>query len=672
MIIMKKITKTLILIFFLNLTIFSQTVCRNSSQFPLYDSNILLIYNPDRMENVDSWIMFLTEYKYNVTEMPLPLALITPTLLRNYDLIILDSGTNDYTGELFTKQDAELIAEQGTPIIANGFSGWLINKLSDSNESKLYDKTSSLKISLEDYTLELFHLPYELQFINQTTFLLLEISEKYYNSTFFLASNNDFLKTMCYRFPDCAIGKYSGYEDNPSIFFSFIYNPEILSINGEKLYVNLVEDALGRSNERQISELNIITEADFFTEENNNISIYLSTIDKTPISAAINIFVNGSLQSQQYTDINGFYNFSYVPSAENLGTLNITVNFDGDRKHLSSSDTVIIQVKKPQITFLDLNGPTNGLVGQRLTYISTLTSSSGETITNMIITLYENTTFISQGFTDYRGRIEFSYLADKTGLVLLKCVFNGDRGYMNSSSAQLPCHISDPPRNNTFLELEQIPPVRVGDEFIITATLTDEQHNPISGRAVYITINGEIYLSALTDNEGKAFFPVNLSDLGKYYVQALYFGDETFRNSSSGIIPVNAELKHSKLALSVEKRAENIFILYILLLSEDDRPIADQPVLILADGVIIGNLTTNYEGAIIYNLNLGEDLKQVSVELKYEGFKPYIGCSLKYTIVNSSVSQPNLLLMLGIAAIALSAGGLTVILRKMQNTQQFI
>ncbi|MHA1410916.1 MAG: hypothetical protein ACTSQY_11525, partial [Candidatus Odinarchaeia archaeon] len=187
------------------------------------------------------WNIFFGKYGYAVDNLSLSDVLSHPSIIKNYDLIIFDNGTNTVNGDMLSYSEIRLIAEQGVPILTNGYGGWFILKLANYTNYFSYQSTSRIKVELDKQNLTIYHEPYEIEMFNASSFLFVSVTDLQYNSTFFLDDELPSLDIFANRYSDCAIGQYTGFKDNPWIFFTFIYTPSILNENGERLYINLIE-----------------------------------------------------------------------------------------------------------------------------------------------------------------------------------------------------------------------------------------------------------------------------------------------------------------------------------------------------------------------------------------------------------------------------------------------
>ena len=399
---MDKIKKILAVLAVLNLIILGSRILVNSSESNSLGDNILILYYQSNSQTADYWRGFLERYEYNVSTLPVQIILSNPELLKNFDLIILDNSTNNINGDLLTVDECRLIADQEVPIIVNGFAGWLILKLSEFNLMKLYDKTSMLKVSLEDYKLNIFHTPYEIEFINQSSFLTVKITEYYYNSTIFLPAEINMLKTYFYRYSDCAMGKYSGYINNPNIFFSFIYTPTILSANGEKIYINLVECALSRSLERERTVLTL--QSPQKARVNEMILVEAKLLDSflNPLSdRRVNLLINGDLYATNITDFNGSASFPIIFSK--ASAYEVTVTYQGDFEYSNCSANRVILVERTYTKIL--LSFEKDVASESFTVNLQLLDEREQPLSNQSIHILVNGVRIQELITDEDGKI---------------------------------------------------------------------------------------------------------------------------------------------------------------------------------------------------------------------------------------------------------------------------
>ena len=122
------------------------------------DAKIAFLYHDSQNENLPGWDDFLSSNNYEVTMIQIQKALSSPNILKDYDIIILGNSTNNGDGNMISTQEYALLANQGVPIIANGFGGWIILKLSNFLNYKLYSDISESCNSLPNFSCICFSL----------------------------------------------------------------------------------------------------------------------------------------------------------------------------------------------------------------------------------------------------------------------------------------------------------------------------------------------------------------------------------------------------------------------------------------------------------------------------------------------------------------------------------
>ncbi|MEM2906534.1 MAG: Ig-like domain-containing protein, partial [Candidatus Odinarchaeota archaeon] len=310
----------------------------------------------------------------------------------------------------------------------------------------LYDKTSILKVNLEDYKLNIFHTPYEIEFINQSSFLAVKITEYYYNSTIFLPAEINMLETYFYRYYDCAIGKYSGYANNPNIFFSFIYTPTILSDNGEKIYINLVECALDRSLEREKTLLTVKSPQKVHVNETISVEAKLLDCFLTPlIGRRVDLLINGYLYASNITDFNGSTIFPIIFSK--AGSYEVTVTYNGDVEYSNCSAKQIILVERTYTKIL--LSFKKDVADEAFTVTLQLLDEHGQPLSNQSILILVNGVRIQELITDREGRIIYRIsFGENLKKVSVEFKYEGNEIYDASSRIwELPLE------NNIMLDL---------------------------------------------------------------------------------------------------------------------------------------------------------------------------------------------------------------------------
>ncbi len=661
---MSKIKKALAVLAILTLIIPAANSIVQGNGNTQLNSSILILYD-QRDQNALNWYNFLKNYGYNVSIQSMQIIFANPILLKNFRLIILDNTTNNLNGDRWKTEEYKLLADQKVPLIANGFGGWLILKLSGVNSMRLYDKTSYLKVNLEDYNLSIFHSPYELDFINQSSILLLKISDTYYNSTFFLPADIPMLKTYYYRYSDCAIGKYEGYSNNTNIFFSFIYDPSALSENGRRAYVNLVENALSRQIIKEKTFLTIISDDILFVNEEYTIIFKLIDEKGNGVNAPIRILFNNIEKQQAYTNSEGVYKLNYTPGYTDTGLIEITAYFEGNQIYESSYSMKDIIIEEKRVTFLNLTGPSLIVYGEKAYYTAILTEENGSKLSGKNIKFYVNSLLICEGVTDLEGKIIFEYTPSKLGKIVLKCIFNGEKEYYPCYSNELECEITAPSLRNTVLTLKTPKTAIVNESVLIETKLLDSSMNPLENKNIYLLLNNQVYNIGVTDLNGCENFSVIFNQSGYYNITVLYPGDGEYSKSKKTSLLVVDRIP-TKILLTIEKITTNsVFKINLKLLSEFNQPISNQTITVYLNDVKLQSLITDEYGSATYTVNLGEGLKSIKIEFKYNGDEIYKSCSetCELTVENGPAENG---VPLGLTAITCCAVALTIILRKLR------
>lgn len=83
---------------------------------------LLVLYDPTTGAHsfANDWSLFLTSYGYEMAVLPIQAAIGNSSLMRNYNLVLLDSSCGGTNGKEITLQEAESLGETAQPLILLG------------------------------------------------------------------------------------------------------------------------------------------------------------------------------------------------------------------------------------------------------------------------------------------------------------------------------------------------------------------------------------------------------------------------------------------------------------------------------------------------------------------------------------------------------------------------
>lgn len=239
-----------------------------------------------------------------------------------------------------------------------------------------------------------------------------------------------------------------------------------------------------------------------------------------------------------YTDENGICNYTIPEISDNKN--NITVNFeylgtDIISYNISSYQKTILPKWKTNILYSGLDGDIR--FGQRINFEITIfspdnSSLSYEGLPLYITYSYGGTLSIQTYYINVNNLVFADYIVADTFLGNLNILvdFSGTNKIESNSSINLDLEILDKLQPQ-FHFLEDIPTQIDVGKLTVSVNLTDEFSNPMVGYILIFQLidkNGDIliYATSITNENGIAYFSVDISDVGDDYKIKIIFLEE--------------------------------------------------------------------------------------------------------------------------------------------------
>ncbi|KON26924.1 hypothetical protein AC481_06240 [miscellaneous Crenarchaeota group archaeon SMTZ-80] len=297
-----------------------------------------------------------------------------------------------------------------------------------------------------------------------------------------------------------------------------------------------------------------------------------------------------------FTDESGMAIIYYTPWLES-GSHELLVKFSGDKYYKKSNLSCLLHVSKEK-TQIIMYSDTSVINTDEFTLTSCLMDDDGNTIPqtgevikkNRLISYYieingswelldEN--YSNEGYS----QITLSILLPE-GDYLFKSVFSGDVFY--SESVQFG--VIKVSKETTIISIySDYYEVQTTDSIVLTANLTDDEHNPLSLKQVsyQIKIDGTwITISTVyTDEKGIATYIWEVSiNPGGYQIRAIFFEDEFYEESfQEGFIEIQKEQTNLKI-LTTNSNSFGKYEVQAQLIDDDSVPISGEEITIEING----------------------------------------------------------------------------------------
>lgn len=232
----------------------------------------------------------------------------------------------------------------------------------------------------------------------------------------------------------------------------------------------------------------------------------------------VQVSFNGDAQTVT-TDENGWGTARV--KADEEGTYDVEVTFEGDSDYYGISQSATIKLIKQKTSFVvpDRTVYVRDM-SRGYTYSAILKDNYGKPLVN------KKVLFIFNGkkqvtYTDENGWATVTLNADTAGTQKVTIKFSGDRCYQETSTTRTIKIV----RESSKLTVPETT-YKKADTKQVTATLKSKSGNPIYSAKVTLTVDGKTY-DAITDNNGIATFNIDINKLGIFSIVAK-FADSRF------------------------------------------------------------------------------------------------------------------------------------------------
>lgn len=272
-------------------------------------------------------------------------------------------------------------------------------------------------------------------------------------------------------------------------------------------------------------------EGNFYYTKSDGSKVFLA--DKE-----VELYINGTFIEKTTTDSNGKYSFKYP--AYVLGNQDVLVKFTGTfyLTPISNSTSFNVEALK---TSLQVSANNSVKVGETVTITGKLVDETNNPVTNTKISLYIDDDLVTVS-TNNKGSFNYKYKTKISGQNYVLAMYNGDYGYVNSSSKttfktlKLDSYISIAATNTT-----ENNPTK------ISGILKDINNKAIGNAQVIIYSNGNQIANLTTDKDGKYSYTYTLKGTGKYTITSTFYGDDNH----------NPITKNTKITVTSQKTQIN-------------------------------------------------------------------------------------------------------------------
>ena len=255
------------------------------------------------------------------------------------------------------------------------------------------------------------------------------------------------------------------------------------------------------------------------------------------------------------TDSNGKTNITYTPRDNTPLVIKAVYLETSDDVYLGCMTETTVNVDMTQsILTVKVDKPAL-YVGENINITGKLLDGQGNKIIDQAVTLYVNGNRITSVLTDGNG--EYSYVINhvSSGEYTVEAVYDGIANAIIGDSDTTYYSVHKMPTNTTISMPSQAE-VFVAFDIEVKLTNNTANTNPIEGKRILITVNGEVINHVpLTDNEGKTVITYTPQNNSTIVVKAVFDEDDYYLESSDlkTITAENINISNSTITVKVNK-----------------------------------------------------------------------------------------------------------------------
>ena len=349
-----------------------------------------------------------------------------------------------------------------------------------------------------------------------------------------------------------------------------------------------------------------------------NFTASLKDNNGNPVSEkTISFFGNGSLIGSATTNSSGIATLPYTMSVT-TGTYILTALFTQDGTYASSNSTSTITVNliPTNITIT----PVSGYKGDTVNLTTTLKDINGNPLSGKTIIFNLNGTTIGTATTNTSGIATLLYtITQNTGNYIIQAIYNGDTTYNSTSNS-----------NNLIVGLIStnltVNPVNCykGDNASLTASLNDNNGNPISGKTVSFYGNGSLIGSATTNSSGIATLQYIMAVATGTYTLTVQFTQDNTYSSSNSTSTLTVNLTPTNITVNpVSGNKGDPSNITVTLTDYKGNPLVGNIIYVYINGTSIATASTNDNGQIIIPYTITQNTGTYTIQATYNGDTTY-------------------------------------------------
>ena len=361
------------------------------------------------------------------------------------------------------------------------------------------------------------------------------------------------------------------------------------------------------------------------------------TTDGNPLKDKdVDFYVDGSYVDTVTTNDDGIATLSYTIT-QDPGNYDIRAVFAGDDYYLGCENTSTLTVNK-MATNLAVDD-VNGNKGENVDLTATLTDEKGNPIKDKNVRFEVEGVEVGSNNTNDDGIATVSYnILQNPGTYTITAIFDGDDEYYGTENyADLTVN-----KFNSNIIADDVTGT-VGDSVDLTATLTDDNGDPIIGKNVRFQINGADVGTAPTNGAGIATLSHNINENpGNHEIRAIFDGDEEYESSeNTATLTVNKMATNMAVDDVTGDKGGNVNLVATLTNAHGD-PINGENINFQINGTNVGTAPTNSNGKATLSYNIIQDAGTYNIIATFNGDNQYLSSQNTGTLTVTDQKQSDL------------------------------
>jgi protocatechuate 3,4-dioxygenase beta subunit len=317
----------------------------------------------------------------------------------------------------------------------------------------------------------------------------------------------------------------------------------------------------------------------------------------------VQLEINGEPAGSEITDENGVAEFCKTAEGEDGEVLVFAVNYEGGGTPATTSITVIVpggggsggggggSLIASSISFTNL--VTEVTLGGEVCIQALVLDQNGDPLPNVEVSLTVNGTVVATLTSNEDGIVEYCLIASNLGILEFSATYTG--GVPITGSINVIQVVGIP---TTISVSPSIKEIILGEEICMEVQVLDQFDIPLPETEVFVTKNGEIIGSLMTDEQGKLTFCEVQEEAGEFEFSFYYAIENTVTSTITVLdqllVPTIITFEENEVQGPVGEK----ICLAATILDQFGMPLAGVEVSFDVDGVFYGTALSDENGRV--------------------------------------------------------------------------